>query len=733
MVDYQIFLSAKRRDWTGTPIPVTNMPQGLFLFQAALTRWALRKGRAGIFATTGLGKTRMQLAWAANVPGRVLIFAPLAVGQQTIAEGAAIGVTVAPLGRGERIEITNYERLHHVTPSEYAGIVLDESSILKAFDGKTRTRLIAAFADTPYRLCCTATPAPNDIAEIANHCEFLGIMSRKELFATFFVHDENGWRLRGHATDAFYAWLASWAIVMRHPSDLDFTESGYDLPALTIEDVVVDAPMPPSGSLFPELGLGIRGRLAARRTSLEARTKETARLVQSTAGPWIIWCGLNDEQDTIAAILGDDCVSITGSNDESTKETRLFAFIRGERRVLITKPRIAGFGLNLQHCAQMCFLGLGDSYEQYFQAIRRCWRFGQSQPVRVVIIVSRAELAIVDNVRRKEQEAERMADDMLGHMRDAERHEIAATAREVAPLVSREASGNGWRLVNGDCVDVLVNEPAETVDLSVYSPPFLALYTYTNSERDLGNCVSREDFFRHFRFVADQMFRVTKRGRLNCCHISQTATTLVTHGVIGLSDLRGGVIDTMVAAGWVYHGEVCIDKDPQAQAIRTHAKGLLFVQLKKDASWLRPGLADYILVFRKPGDPAVPIHPDISNDDWIEWARPVWYGIRESNTLNPREGRASDDDRHVCPLQLPVIERCIRLWSNPGDRVLSPFAGIGSEGYEAIRLDRQFLGIELKPEYWDAGVVNLRRAEYEANAQLQLELQGEISPECARE
>jgi DNA modification methylase len=309
----------------------------------------------------------------------------------------------------------------------------------------------------------------------------------------------------------------------------------------------------------------------------------------------------------------------------------------------------------------------------------------------------------------------------VASMRDAEMEEIGVTTRErVEVLGFKERSGDAWTLYNGDCVEVLAELPENVADLSVYSPPFMSLFTYTNSERDIGNSSTRAEFLEHFGYVVRALLRATKPGRITCCHIAQVATTLATHGVIGLSDLRGAAIECFVQNGWVYHGDVCIDKDPQAQAIRTHAKGLLFVQLRKDASWIRPGLADYILVFRKPGENAVPIHPDISNDQWIEWARPVWYGISESDTLNVREARANDDDRHICPLQLGVIERCVRLWSNPGETVLSPFAGIGSEGYQAVKLGRRFVGVELKAEYFAAAAKNLTRAETETASQLSL-------------
>lgn len=282
--------------------------------------------------------------------------------------------------------------------------------------------------------------------------------------------------------------------------------------------------------------------------------------------------------------------------------------------------------------------------------------------------------------------------------------------------LGERTQGDDWTLVNGDSCEQLGTLDANSVDLSVYSPPFMSLYTYTASERDLGNCATQGQFFEHFGFLQRELLRVTKPGRLTCCHVAQVPALLERDGYIGLKDFRGLTIAAFQSNGWIYHGEVCIDKDPQAQAIRTKSKGLLFVQMKKDSSWSRPALADYILVFRKPGENAVPIthsttDAELTNEQWIEWARPIWYGIRESDTLQVAEGRENDDERHICPLQLGTIERCIRLWSNPGELIVSPFAGIGSEGFEAIRLNRRFWGCELKPSYAALAVRNLRTAE----------------------
>jgi DNA modification methylase len=306
-----------------------------------------------------------------------------------------------------------------------------------------------------------------------------------------------------------------------------------------------------------------------------------------------------------------------------------------------------------------------------------------------------------------------MAEQLVKNVREFEKAEIAADAVQFDYKTKTEESDR-WKLMLGDSCERLAEVPDASVDLSIFSPPFQSLYTYSPTERDLGNSGDAEEFGRHFRFIIDHLMRTTNPGRNCCVHVAQLPSTLNSDGYIGIKDFRGDTVRAFRDAGWVYHGEVCIDKDPQAQAIRTHSKGLLFVQLRKDSSWLRPALADYILVFRKPGENAVPILPDITNNEWIEWARPIWYGIKETDTLNVAVAREDKDERHICPLQLGTIERCVRLWSNKGETVLSPFAGIGSEGYQAIKFGRRFVGCELKESYFNAAVKNLKRAEAEA-------------------
>jgi DNA modification methylase len=712
--DYGTFLAGKtpRMEADGIePGPVHSM---LFSFQADLVRWALRRGRAAIFADCGLGKSFMQLEWARQM-GRTLIVAPIAVAHQTIAEANKLGLRVRRVLEPDDapgISITNYERLHHFAGAPYDAIVLDESSILKSVDGKTRTMLLQQFTGIKHRLCCTATPAPNDVSELANHAEFLGAMPRVEMLASFFVHEDGreGWRLKGHGADVFWRWVAGWAAFVRKPSDLGYSDDGFGLPPLSVRDEVVSTDWKPAGMLVATGLGGVGSRQKVRKYTLDARAARAAEIIANTPGQWLVWCGLNDEGRKLKAALGDDAVLIEGKDDEDTKSEREWRWRNGEVRTLISKAAIFGFGLNWQHCHRMLFLGIGDSYEQYYQSIRRCWRFGQKEPVDVRIVASTAEGEIAANVRRKEQEAADMAEGVVRALRDEQIAEVRGTAARSSEYKTTEATGDGWRLMLGDCVERIREIADGSVGLSVYSPPFASLYTYSATERDMGNSRDYDQFFRHYGFLVPEILRVTKPGRRTAVHVQQVTTTKNTNGVIGWRDFRADMVKAYTAAGWVYDGEIVIDKDPQAQAIRTKSKQLMFVQKERDSSWLRPAMADYILLFRHPLANLEPVKSDVTNDEWILWARPIWYGIRESDTLQAAAARSDKDEKHICPLQLGTIERCIRLWSNPGDTVLSPFAGIGSEGYVALRHGRRYIGIELKEEYFTVARRNLAGA-----------------------
>ena len=421
MNTYADFLARKtsHKHGDGRYVEADTVHSLLHQWQNEITRWAVGKGRAAIFADCGLGKTFMQLEWARLSADRALILAPLSVARQTVREAAKLDLDVRYVRTAEDVSgpglyITNYEMAERFNPADFGAVVLDESSILKNNIGTTRNQLIAQWRATPRRLACTATPAPNDVAELTNHAEFLGVMSRAEMLAAFFVHDDDGWRMKGHAVEPMFRWMASWAWAIRKPSDMGYPDVGYELPPLRIHGEVVHVEVSPDGQLFAtDLG-GIGGRHAVRRQTLDARVKRAAELA-CEPGQWIVWCGLNDEAQGITDLV-DGAVNVEGSWSPDAKAEALESFQDGELRVLVTKPSIAGFGMNFQNCHRMVFVGLSDSYESYYQAIRRCWRFGQTEPVDVHIVVSELEQQIVNNVRRKESEAVAVTERLVSHV-----------------------------------------------------------------------------------------------------------------------------------------------------------------------------------------------------------------------------------------------------------------------------------------------------------------------------
>jgi superfamily II DNA or RNA helicase len=423
---YGEFLASKRKyaEPSGFDVPANALRPHLFPFQRDVTAWALRRGRAAIFAGTGMGKTAMQLEWADYVSRTtaqpVLILAPLAVASQTVHEGEKFKIAVnlcreASDVRGG-VNITNYERFERFDAEQFAGVVLDESSILKSHDGKTRTALIDAFSRARYRLACTATPAPNDVMELANHAEFLGVSSRNEMLATYFVHDggeTQKWRLKGHAEEPFWEWLASWSVMFRSPADLGYDDADYRLPALQMHQHIIDATEVPEGLLFAVEAQTLIERNRARKSSTADRAARAATIVNAEPDEaWIVWCDLNAEADAVQRMI-PGAIQVAGSDSSDVKEQRLSGFSEGRVRVMVSKPSIAGYGMNWQHCARVVFVGLSDSWEAYFQAIRRCWRFGQARAVDCHVVISSAEGAVLANIERKEREASKMLDAMV--------------------------------------------------------------------------------------------------------------------------------------------------------------------------------------------------------------------------------------------------------------------------------------------------------------------------------
>jgi len=758
-MDYGAFLAGKVV--SDPPTGLTEIPElnaGLMPFQRDIVAWALRRGRAAIFADCGMGKTLMQLEWAHRVPGRVLILAPLAVASQTVREAAKFSIPDVAYCRDQsqvsgKITIANYEMLDHFDPSEFSGIVLDESSILKSFTGSTKRQIIESFCDTPYRLACTATPAPNDYLELGNHAEFLGVMRSNEMISRFFINDSmsaGSYRLKGHAREAFWRWIASWAVSITKPSDMGYDDSGFVLPELKTDLIVVSTDGLPAheGFLFRDPTLSATGIHEEMRLTSERRAAAAATLVAAEPNEqWIVWCNTNYESDDICKAI-PDATDIRGSMTPAEKERGLTDFVSGKTRILVTKPSVAGFGMNFQNCARVAFVGLSYSYESYYQATRRCWRFGQERDVHAYIISADSETRVLQVVKEKEAEHMKMQSEMADAVSTF--HNIDERSKITSGFET--ATGDNWTLHLGDCVEVARSLEDCSVDLSVFSPPFSNLYIYSDSLNDMGNSASHEAFLAQYRYIADELYRVTRDGRICVIHCKDLPLYKGRDGAAGLYDLPGELLRVHMDAGFTFHSRVTIWKDPVIEMQRTKNHGLLYKQLCKDSAASRQGMADYLIVMRKWGNQdnweavtnggerfhdyigstqSGPAAKDVgrarSEEErkrlysiavWQRYASPVWFDVQQTRCLNIRAAREGKDEKHICPLQLDVIERSVELWSNPGDTVFSPFAGIGSEGVVALEMGRKFIGAELKRSYWNQAKANLGRAARQESLEL---------------
>lgn len=721
MSDYSVFLKTKQIKpvVSGFDVDDAYLNKNLFDFQKAIVRWALKRGRAAIFADTGLGKTLMQASWAEKVSqetnGKVLVLAPLGVAHQTVKEADKFDIKISYCRDQSEIKsdivITNYEMLDHFDLRDFAGVVLDESSIIKHRDSKTRNTIISLCRDTPYKLSCTATPSPNDFMELGNQVEFLGIMSMAEMLSMYFIHDggeTQKWRLKGHGKDKFWEWMATWAVVVRNPLDIGFNGDRYLLPKINIHEHVVKAKFN-NGMMFEEVAIGLLERNRARKDSVIQRVEKAAEIVNGSYSQFVVWCHLNEESELLAKSI-PGAVDIKGSDSIERKLKAINDFENGSLRVLISKPSITGFGLNWQHCFNTVFVGLSDSFEQYYQAVRRFYRFGQTNEVNVHIVSADTEGAVVDNIKRKEKQNKTMGDEMVNYMKSAMEQEIFGTTHERSEYVRQVQKTSQYELHNADCVDLASEIETGSIDYTIFSPPFASLYTYSNSDRDMGNSRNYSEFFYHFKFLVDQMFRITRPGRLLSFHCMNLPTSKVNHGYIGIQDFRGDLIKIFQDAGWIYHSEVVIWKDPVTAMQRTKALGLLHKTIKKDSAMSRQGIPDYLVTMRKPGENNKPIShtaEEFPVSLWQNYASPVWMDIKASDTLQFRNAREEDDEKHIAPLQLEVIQRAIELWTANDDLVFSPFTGIGSEGYIALKNNRRFIGSELKRAYYDVALKNL--------------------------
>jgi DNA modification methylase len=707
-MEYLEFINKKQKTHvlSGFEIEDSNLNKAMFPFQKFIVKRALKAGKYAIFADCGLGKTLMQLEWAnqvykfTNKP--VLILAPLAVTSQTIQEGLKFGIDMT------HIHVKNYEQIDNINSSIYSGIVLDESSILKNFEGATKKQIIDNFIKTPYKLACTATPSPNDPMELGNHSEFLDVMSRNEMLAMYFVHDGGEtakWRLKGHAVKMFYQFIGSWAIMLNKPIDIGFEMIGYDLPKLNLLENQIKTLKRDNGSLFNDAIISATNFNQELRLTIVDRLDEVVKIINEKPDEnFIIWIKQNEEGELLKKLI-PDAVEVKGSDSNEWKKDKLLGFANNEFRILITKTKIASFGMNYQNCRNQIFASLDFSFEGLYQAIRRSYRFGQKNEVNIYLITTDTMANVKHAIDAKQKQFEIMQEEMA----KAVNLNLAGKIMKVNEFDNKEVKNEWYSIQRGDCIQLIKNVPNESIGLSVFSPPFAELYTYSNHIEDMGNSKDYNEFLTQFSFLIKELYRVMMQGRNVAIHCMDLPIQKGKEGFIGLRDFSGMILKSFEDAGFIYASRVTIWKDPVIEMQRTKALGLLHKQVKKDSTMSRVGIPDYVMIFRKDGERNNPVmNTELSVNLWQKYASPVWMDINYSNTLQGfRNGREDNDEKHICPLQLDTIERLIHLYSNKGDIVLTPFMGIGSEVYQAVKMGRKGIGFELKESYFDIAKKNL--------------------------
>lgn len=779
--NYTDFLQSKHQRVTASGFEVApgDINPMLFKFQADIARWAIQLGNAAIFAAVGLGKTGIQLEWAKHISQHtskpVLILAPLAVAPQTVREGVKFGIEVkhvqdqSQVGNAP-IVITNYDRVHLFNPNAFVGIVLDESSILKHYT-KTFFGLTETFANIPYRLCCTATPAPNDYAEFGNHSTFLQILHFKDMLARWFVGKGDVARvsrLRHHGRADFWRWLTSWAVCISKPSDLgaEYDMPGFDLPPLNVYEHRLAAPQESierawsKGVLLPDTAPSATEFQRVKRESLSARVEKALEIVSAIADnePCVIWCDTDYEADALMKAF-PAAVEVRGSQPPQVKEDRLNAFSLGNERLLITKPEIAGFGLNWQHCAHAVYVGVSYSFERTYQSIGRFHRFGQQRPVNIHMVYAETEGNVMQTLLDKQKAFGEMQTEMNAAMSE---HGLFRKPGGMSSFTDAEhdkTEGRDWVMHMGDCVAVMDSIPTDSIDLTVTSIPFgHNLYTYSDKMADVGNADNKEEFFEHMAYVIEKLYRITRPGRVCAVHVKDIPMFINRDGAQGIDPFSDDVTAAFRKGGWVLQSRITIGKDPVMEMQKTNSHGLLYKNWKQKAEVLRVGLPDYVLVFRKferleespqsvkhdpndktyfgdnpPGEGewltkfsrgsgannmSLPVWQRYANPVWDDVTIPaVWNDIEMTKVLNYMIAKDDKDERHLCPLQLDLISRLIHWYTNEGETVFDPFGGVGSTGYEALKLKRKFVGIELKPSYYRWALQYLREAEQKSNQQ----------------
>ena len=738
-MEYKEFLNSKRKTFieSGFEINESELNSNLKDFQKYGVKTALFKGKFSFFFDCGLGKTFSQLEWAKQVINRtnkpVLILAPLAIVEQTIREGLKFGIDIykynlenMPLENVPTIFISNYDQLKNIDCSLFSGVVLDESSILKGRDGKLSNLILESFKQTPYKLCCTATPSPNDHMELGQHSEFLGGMSYLEMLAMFFVHDggeTSKWRLRKHAKDAFWKYVSSWSMAIDTPASLGFCADGYNLPEIEyIEHIIKVDNL--SENLFGDVAVSATDLHKDLNRSFDLRLNKAIEIVESLDKQCIVWGLKNNETDLIAKRL-TNAINVQGSDTPEYKAKHLNGFANNEFKTLVTKTSIASFGMNYQQCDTMVFMSYDFKFEAFYQAVRRCYRFGQKNKVIVHILIPESQT----NVRNTILEKEKQHFERISEMAKYSSETNYKTLKSKVKIMNKEIKTNNYHLINGDCVQETAKLPDNCADIIIFSPPFAELYVYSDKEEDMGNVSNYKQFEKHFKYLIPELKRTLKSGRMCAIHCMDLPIQKGKEGYIGLRDFSGMLIDWFQNEGFIYHSKVTLWKNPVTEMQRTKALGLLHKTIKKDSIMSRVGIPDYVLFFRNEGENETPItHQDkdqsrldyLPVDLWQKYASPVWMDIDYSRTLQYRSGRDGNDEKHICPLQLDTIERILHLYSNEGETVLSPFGGIGSEGCSAIKMNRKSISIELKESYFKINESNHKAFVEEKNSILTL-------------
>lgn len=761
---YQDFLETKRIKYkeSGFEIDESELNPNLYDFQKHIVKRCLKFGRYAIFADTGLGKTIMQGAWADEVVKKtnkpVLILAPLAVSLQAIKELKKFEIEVEKLDTNQdiyesKIYITNYEQLGNVDLErmDIFGVVLDESSILKNYTGKYKNLIISKFKRIQYKLACTATPSPNDINEIGNHSEFLNILDAPDMRSRWFVRNEgmNNYRLKSHGKKEFYEWISSWSFIITSPADIGFHEEAklFKLPNLKYEQIEIKGEKKDNDYLIDPGVVNATNFNAELRRTIKERLSEAKRIVDENPDEsFIIWVAQNREEDELKKLLhGYDFRVVTGSDKPETKEKNLLDFADGKFKILVTKSKIAGMGMNFQNCHRQIFISLDFSFEKLYQSIRRSYRFGQKKDVTIYLMKVETMGNVVDSIQKKQEQFEELRNSV----------KEVATAKEyklVMDYEKQEKKTDNYHLINGDSVIEIDGFEDNSFDFSIFSPPFSNLFTYSDSYRDMGNSANHEEFFEQTDFLLKKLYAKMRPCRIVAVHTKDLAVYKGSSGYTGLYDFTGDYHRAMEKAGFKYHSKVSIWTDPVLERARTNTQRLLYKQVRGDSTLSGVGLSEYLTIFKKWDDEKnekpvnnktyetfpLPVWQEWASGIWgknfsqedleetvkfyfeqngligldgvmPEWLTGSWFDIKRTDVL--KDTKDIGDEKHICPLQLTVIERAIQMWSNPGEIVFTPFCGIGSEPAIARKLKRKAVGIELKKDYWLQSITNIEREE----------------------